>query len=61
MKLLRLHNETIEILDRYRRRGGQTVVVQHQHVQVNDGGRAIIGTQMMEGGGSKLKSEEPHG
>jgi hypothetical protein len=60
MKLLRLHNETIETLNRYRRRGEQTVVVQHQHVQVNDGGKAIVGNQMVTGG-LKTKTEEPHG
>jgi len=42
MKLLRLHNETIESLNRYRRRGEQTMVVQHQYVQVNEGGKAIV-------------------
>lgn len=40
IKLLRLHNETIETLARYRRKGEQRVVV--QHVNVNDGGKAIV-------------------
>lgn len=40
MKLLRLHNETIETLNKHRRGGEQRVVV--QHVQVNDGGKAVI-------------------
>ncbi|MEI6531519.1 MAG: hypothetical protein WCN87_01715, partial [Chlamydiota bacterium] len=34
-KLMRLYNETLETLVRYRRKGEQRVVV--QHVQVNDG------------------------
>jgi hypothetical protein len=41
IKLLRLHNETVEALSRYRRKGEQKVVV--QHVNVNDGGKAIVG------------------
>ncbi len=49
-KLLRLHNETIEALNKYRRGGEQRVIV--QHVQVNDGGRAIVGN-MIAGGGVK--------
>lgn len=49
-KLLRLHNETIEAFSKYRRGGTQNVVV--QHVQVNDGGKAIVGN-MIAGGGVK--------
>lgn len=44
IKLLRLHNETIETLARYRRKGEQKVVV--QHVNVNDGGKAIVGNMI---------------
>lgn len=61
MKVLRLHNETIEMLNRYRRRGEQTMVVQHQYVQVNDGGKAIVGHPVMGGVRVEIKSEEPHG
>lgn len=50
VKLLRLHNETVEALSKYRRGGTQNVVV--QHVQVNDGGKAIVGG-IFEGGGGK--------
>jgi hypothetical protein len=53
MKVLRLHNETIEMLNRYRRRGEQTLVVQHQYVQVNDGGKAIVGNPVVGGGRNK--------
>jgi len=44
IKLLRLHNETIEALGKYRRGGTQNVIV--QHVQVNDGGKAIVGNMI---------------
>lgn len=40
IKLLRLHNETVECLSRYRRKGESKVVV--QHVTVNDNGKAIV-------------------
>ncbi|OJU79975.1 MAG: hypothetical protein BGO10_01365 [Chlamydia sp. 32-24] len=41
IKLLKLHHETLETLSRYRRKGEQKVVV--QHVNVNQGGQAIVG------------------
>jgi len=44
IKLLRLHNETIEALGKYRRGGTQNVIV--QHVRVNDGGKAIVGNMI---------------
>lgn len=43
-KLLRLYNETLDTLIKYRRKGEQRVVV--QHVNVADGGRAIVGNVM---------------
>lgn len=45
MKLLRLHNETIEALNRYRRKGEQKLIV--QHVNVSDGGQAVVSGQMI--------------
>lgn len=48
-KLLRLKNETIETLIRYRRNGEQKVVV--QHINLNDQSQAIIGDMRMGGGG----------
>lgn len=42
IKLLRLHNETIDTLARYRRNGEQKVVV--QYVNVENGGKAVVGT-----------------
>lgn len=60
MKLLRLHNETIEALNKHRRGGEQRVVV--QHVQVSNGGQAIVGSVLTGGGGQQQKtSEVPHG
>lgn len=46
-KLLRLQHETLETLSRQRRGGEQRVMVQHQHVQVNDGGKAIVGSHLV--------------
>jgi hypothetical protein len=57
-KLFRVYNETLEALMRYRRRGEQRVVV--QHVNVNDGAQAMIGS-FQAGGGINRKIEEPHG
>lgn len=57
IKLLRLHNETIEASGKYRRGGEQRVVVQHVHV--NDGGKAIVGGNLeMGGGGGNKKTNE---
>lgn len=42
IKLLRLHNETVDALGRYRRNGEQKVVV--QYVNVENGGKAVVGT-----------------
>ena len=64
LKLLKIHNETIETLSRYRRQGEQKVIVQHQYgVQVLDGGQAIVGGQLhlQGGGGGRKMQEEPHG
>ena len=44
MKLLRLANETVESLTRYRRKGEQKVIV--QHVNVNNGGQAVVAGSM---------------
>jgi hypothetical protein len=49
VKLMRLYNETLDALMRYRRKGEQRVTV--QHVNVSDGGKAIIGGSLSMGGG----------
>lgn len=54
-KLTRLYNETVETLMRYRRKGEQKVVV--QHVNVENGGKAIVGGVFEGGGGNKKTSE----
>lgn len=61
VKLLRLQNETVETLMRYRRKGEQKVIV--QHVNVNDGGQAVVAGTMgkVGGGGDEKYSEVPHG
>lgn len=53
-KLMRLYNETLEALNRHRRKGKQEVTVTHNHVNVNDGGKAIVSSQINQqpGGGS---------
>lgn len=48
-KLMRLYNETLEALNRYRRKGEQKVTV--QHVNVGDGGQAIVSGHVNNGGG----------
>ena len=47
-KLMRLYNETFETLNRYRRKGKQKIVV--QHVNVNSGGQAIVGSEIKNQG-----------
>ena len=61
IKLLRLQHETIECLSKLRRGGQQLFTI--QHVNVNDGGRAIVNGQLMsaEGGGKQKTEEVPHG
>jgi hypothetical protein len=61
MKLLRLHNETVDVLNRYRRRGEQKVIVQHIHVE--EGGKAIVNGSMdpTGGGGDNKRGEVVHG
>jgi len=51
-KLTRAFNETLEALNRYRRKGQQKITV--QHVNVSDGGQAIIG-DLTTGGGESAK------
>ena len=52
IKLLRLHNETVEAINRHRRGGSQKVIV--QHVNVEGGSQAIVNNgDMITGGGGK--------
>lgn len=52
VKLLRLHNETVLTLGKYMRKGEQKVIV--QHVNVNDGGKALVTGQLLAGGGGEI-------
>lgn len=54
-KLMRLQNETQEVLNRYRRKGEQKVIV--QHVNVNNGGQAaFVAGDLNRGGGDTNKN-----
>ena len=43
----------MEALKRYRTGGEQKVTVQHQHVTVNEGGQAVVGTVNTRGRGDE--------
>ena len=53
VKLLRTYTAQVEALARLRRGGEQRVIV--QHVNVNDGGQAIVGAVNHPGGGVSEK------
>jgi len=53
-KLMRAYDNALESLSRYRRKGQQQITV--QHVNVSDGGQAIIGS-VEAGGGDKRKNQ----
>lgn len=55
-KLMRLHNETVETLNRHRRKGEQKVTV--QHVNVNKGGQAVVASEFTGGGGNNKNTKE---
>jgi hypothetical protein len=42
-KLMRTYTAQVEALNKYRNKGKQKITVKHQHVNVNDGGQAVIG------------------
>lgn len=48
-KLMRTSTNQIETLNKYRTKGKQKITVKHQHVNVSDGGQAIVGD--IKGGG----------
>ena len=51
MKLMRTYTAQVEALARLRRGGEQRVIV--QHVNVNEGGQAIVGAVSHPGGSEK--------
>jgi hypothetical protein len=55
-KLFRVHNETIEAIDRHRRGGEQRVIVQHQQVNITGQAQAVVGNFHSEGGGGAVKN-----
>ena len=58
IKLCRLANECADLLVRLRRTGEQKIIV--QHVNVEDGGRAIVGN-VLPAGVDEKNTEEGHG
>ncbi len=50
-KLMRTSTTQMEALSKYRNKGKQQITVKHQHVNVNDGGQAIVGDVTQGGGG----------
>ncbi len=50
-KLMRTYTTQMEALNNYRNKGKQQITVKHQHVNVNDGGQAIVG-DVTQGGGN---------
>jgi len=50
IKLMRTYTSQIEALNKYRNKGKQQITVKHQHVNVTDGGQAVIG-DVNQGGG----------
>jgi len=57
-RLARTFTTQMEALKRYRSTGQQTVTV--QHVNVNDGGQAIVGNVSHGGGAGKKSKRQPH-
>lgn len=57
-KLTRLWNEAKDRWDKHRKKEDQKVVVEHVHV--NEGGKAIVGS-FTHGGGIQKNEEDPHG
>jgi hypothetical protein len=50
----------MEALKRYRSAGEQVVKVQHQHVNVHDGGQAVVAGSMQTGGGRGVNGKNDH-
>ena len=45
-KLMRVFNETLDTINKHRRKGEHKVTVTHNHVNVNNGGNAIVGSEI---------------
>ena len=59
-KLARTFAIQVETLKKYRSTGEQNILVQHQHVTVNEGGQAIVGNVTPGGGATNKKDHQPH-
>lgn len=57
-RLTRTFTTQIEAMKRHRTRGVQKVIV--QHVQVNEGGQAVVAGEVRGGGAISGKSDQPH-
>jgi len=57
-KLARTFAAQVEALKRYRSSGSQKVTV--EHININDGGRAIVGTVALAPRGGQIYDEPPH-
>lgn len=55
-KLMNIFTRQVETLQKYRSKGQQKIVV--QHVQVSEGGQAIIGDVHQGGGGHEIKNRQ---
>lgn len=55
-KLMRLYNETLDTLNRHRRKGEQKVTV--QHVNVNNGGQAVVAGELTQTRGERLNDKK---
>lgn len=56
MKLMRIYNETLDALNKYRRKGEQKITI--QHVNVNNGGQAIVASDFTQGGSTNKNNKE---
>lgn len=61
-RLARTFTTQIEALKKYRSKGEQKVIVEHQHVHVHPGGQAVVGnvTHGMGGEGAIQNEGQPH-
>jgi hypothetical protein len=57
-KLMTRYDQTLETLNRHRRKGEQKVRVTYNHVNVNEGGQAVVGTVNTGSGGRDATKNE---
>jgi len=58
VRLMALFASQMETLNKYRTGGQQKVLVEHVHV--NDGGQAVVGTVNVGGGADRQNRGRPH-